>query len=709
MAIRGFSERADFGLFPSNGGATTPISLKPFTDVDLDDPDSIREWILDTSQELSSYYAPWRRLFKDNIQMYVGGSQTESVSWLGESSIRQSVSSPKASLIRPIIESHLSRLTSSRAHVSVLPVKGGDFESLSAAKNASDAIESLFEERKMTVVGEKVARTMLVCGSAYAVVEWDNDIGPRLPEVEEGIPIFDDKGEVQLDEEGKPIMIKGAIRAGDVNIRPLRPDQVLEQPSEWGRAKDWIITMELWDVYKLRERFPTVATEIHPTESPADFGENLLLNKSVEKQTLVFTLYHRATPSFPNGKHIICTADTILENSDLMFPTLNEYGLIPVVRLCDMEVPGYALPLPLTVMEAGKPYQNLYNKLASNIHKNLSLQTPKWMVPQASGVRASDLDNSANVVIFRGQAPELKSPATTSPEIYNYRNEIINEMQIATGSSHMLNVPPPNTRAATMLDHQEEQEFRRAEPLIRHMNDFLADVAKICLAVMADKYADIDERVVKLMGNKGAGAFMRMKTRDLVGPFDVRFERTSALPESKQGRLNEAARLFSLGMLSADQYKTVIGYNADPELADANTKAFEKQLLETEKMIRGMEVQPPVQHEDHVQHLKALYPVLQSAEFAVYPGNIQQQIVSHIMAHEMFAWQRAQVSMTYAMKVAEHVQFCCFTELPKALPVAMGNPATPLDGTIQQRLASAPMPQSSGVIEPPGPGNPAAV
>ena len=709
MAISGSSERWDFGLFPANGGAVTPISIKPFTDVDITDPEAIREWLIETSNELSDYYAPWKRLYRDNIQMFIGGAPHETNFWNGQTFFRTATSA-KANLIRPIVESHLSRITTTRAKVSVMPVKNGDFEAMSAAKNASAILEQNFDERKANEVFERAARTMLICGSCYVAVEWDNDIGARLPAVEEGIPVFDDNGNVLKDENENPILMKGSIRAGDVNYKVLRPDQVLEQPGNQGQTKDWIIYMEYQDIYKLRERFPTIAMEIQPTDNPSDFGENVLMKKNLEKQALVFTFYHRATPSFPNGKYIICTPDVILEHSDLPFPTLNEYGIIPVARLHDMEVPGYALPLPLTVMESGKPYQNLYNKLSNNIHKNLSLQTPKWMIPQTSGVQPSHLDNSSNCVLFRGQAPQLVSPSTTAPEIYNYRNEIINEMQVATGSSHMLNVPPPNTRAATMLEHQEEQEFRRAEPLIRHMNDFQAEVAKIALAIMADRYSDIDERMIKIMGDKGASAFIRMKTQDLVGPFNVKFERTSALPESKQGRLNEAARLFQLGLMTADQYKIIIGYNADPELADADSKAFEKQLLETEQLIRGMEVQPPLQHEDHVQHLKALYPVLQSAEFAIYPDKVKNSIVGHIMAHEMFAWQRAQVSMTYAVKVAEHVQFCCFTELPKAMPVGMGNPATPMDPIMQQRLTTPGLIKpSSGLIEPPGPGNPAAV
>lgn len=60
MAISGSSERWDFGLFPANGGAVTPISIKPFTDVDITDPEAIREWLIETSNELSDYYAPWK-------------------------------------------------------------------------------------------------------------------------------------------------------------------------------------------------------------------------------------------------------------------------------------------------------------------------------------------------------------------------------------------------------------------------------------------------------------------------------------------------------------------------------------------------------------------------------------------------------------------------------------------------------------------------
>jgi len=409
-----------------------------------------------------------------------------------------------------------------------------------------------------------------------------------------------------------------------------------------------------------------------------------------ENQVLVFRMYHRATLSVPQGRQIICTRDVVLENRDLPYPRLNQYGLLPLIRLDDTMIPGYDLPLPMTVMQAGKNYQDLFNNINRNILRNMSLTTPKWLVDYSSGVRTSHLNNMTNIVRYRGgpqMRPELHSPSSVPQEYFNFRDTIRGEMQMSTGSNNAFNNPPPNTRAGTMQQHQEEQEFKRVEPMVRNINDFQAEASKIAISIMADYYSAEDGRILKLMGGKTAGAYLNFQVADLVGPFDVLYERTSALPESKQGRLDEAARLFQTGMIDRAQYKKVIGFATDPELDTAESKAYEKQLLENELMLRGEQVSPPQEWEDHVSSLEALYPLLQSVEFTEMPEGVKAGVINHILATEMLAWKRAQISLNFALRLNKLTQYpVLFTALPGAMPVATDNPISPLEPILEERL-----------------------
>lgn len=692
--------------FAGSNGQMTPVSIRPFTSLELEKDEEVQSWLVQTSETLADYYSPYRRLYKDNISMYVGGMVGDEVVWDGSNLRYRSKPKVQTNILRPIIEAHVARLTSTRASVSVLPVHSNEYNDLAAAKNAEAAIKMSFDQQKIDQVFENAGRMMLVCGSAYVLTEWDHNIGSPLPQVEKGIPVMDDNGKPRIDEDGRPIMIHPPIRTGDVAYRLLRPDQVISQPVSQGRDPDWVIIVEMEDVYKVREQFPTLAHEIHPSsDGMSQYG----VSKKTEKQTLVFRIFHRATPALPHGRYVVSTKDTILENTDLPYPTLNKYGELPISRVHDMEIPGYDQPLPLTVMEAGKPYQNLNARIQHNILRNLSMAAPKWVVNSTSGVRPSHLNNASTIVQYKGAVPpQLTTAKTTANEVFNYRNELNNEMQVVTGASHALNAPPPNTRAAAMLEHQEQQEFQRAEPLIKHMNNFQAQIARVAVSIMADYYSDSDERVIKLAGHGSAGHFMRLQASDLLGPFDVRFERSSALPDGKQGRLNEAARLFQLGLISPEQYKQVIGFSGDPELASAETKAFEKQLLENDLMIRGQPVEAPQEWEDHVEHLKALYPIVQSVEFTEFPTEIQEAIKLHALAHEMLAWQRAQVSLVYALKVTEHVPWLFFSALPEAFPVQAGQASTPAESIAAERLTTPGLIQPSSGVNP-GPENPELV
>lgn len=685
-----------------------PVSIVPFTSVDIQNEGELISWLQETSHDLSQYYASYRDMYKDNINVYAGNV-------LNNSSVFPNKRNNELNIIQPIVESHVSRVTSSRAHVSVLPTHADQYSDLVSAQVAEKVLQMSFEHNKVTSLVEDAVRHMLVCGHSYIAVEWDDNAGKIIDRLKESVPILDEEDNPLEDDNGFPLMHNPRIREGDIKYRVMAPYEVLEQPGEWESNKDWLIHIEFVDVHKLQENYPKVAPLIHPTPVGPSFDSDMFLNSlgQDDKRAIVYTLYHRSTPAFPNGRLIKATSEVVLENVDLPYPSLNDYSLLPVVRVHDRRVPGFRMPLPMTVMEAGKNHQRLFNRISHNINRDMSLRVPKWFNHVGSGVRPSQLNNSESIVTWKGepwQKPTFESPPSVSNEQFAYRDKIMSELQVNTGSSHIMNEPPPNTRAAQMLQHQEEQEFRRAEPLIRHVNDFIAELGRITLAVMADTYMDDDERVIRLVGGTSIAAVQNFKTSDLLGPFDVKYERTSALPESKQGRLNEATRMYQLGLIDDQQYKKIIGFNEDPDFVTAETKAYEKQILENDLMRRGEKVEAPLEHEDHVEHLRAMYPLIQSVEFSEMPDQIKEGIIGHAMAHELFAWKRAQVSFNYSLKVNKHVEFLFFSALPEAVPIQAGNPV-PGDDTMKNR-ANTPGLGPQGRLDPtdqPGPANPEAI
>ena len=88
------------------------------------------------------------------------------------------------------------------------------------------------------------------------------------------------------------------------------------------------------------------------------------------------------------------------------------------------------------------------------------------------------------------------------------------------------------------------------------------------------------------------------------------------------------------------------------------------------------------------------------------PDEIKSQYISHAMAHEMFAWKRAQISLGYAIKVTQHVKWMFFSALPAAIPVSVDAPVSPAADEILQERAVTP-----GLVKPQqaGPDNPELV
>jgi len=164
--------------------------------------------------------------------------------------------------------------------------------------------------------------------------------------------------------------------------------------------------------------------------------------------------------------------------------------------------------------------------------------------------------------------------------------------------------------------------------------------------------------------------------------------------------------MFEAGIIDSNQFKKTIGYASDPDFMTSETKAFEKQLLENDLIARGMDVETPLEFEDHVEHLKALYPIIDSIEFAEMPAEVRSKYIAHCMTHEMMAWKKAQISLKYAIKVSDVVQWKFFSALPAAIPVSVDAPASAQADEVLKARAVTP-----GLVKTaePGPDNPSAV
>jgi len=644
------------------GGGSLIPRFESIQDIDLENEKEILSWFSKTTLSLSEYYASWYSMCQENIAVYTSISPSDKyANWTGDLPVSANKDkNSKTNFVAPIVETHVSRLTSSRATVSVLPVHSSEYTDKAAAQTSEQVIKTIFKDRKVEVLLEQVARHMLVCGSGYMVTYWDPDIGP------------DDSSKASPDDPMLPKM-------GDVNYKMLNYNQILQEPVPFDQM-DWFIEIDRVNVERLKEKYPNNESDITPdTWDPYIQGDQTsYFGQNTDKAATVLTLYHRSTSKTRDGLMIIVTKNTVLEVRSLPYPKLNAQRKLPLCRYDDTIPPGMVMPIPLTVLETAKGPQAQINQLNKNINRNINISAPKWVVKRGT-VTPEHLNNAAAVLSYRGDRPPALITANTVPrELFDYRSLLVNDIHSNTGAfKQSFGGAAPNTRAGVMLEFHEEQEFKRAEPLIKRYNDFISDVAYITLCIASDYYTEEDDRKTKVIADKTGGPFRRFKVADLQGSYDVIVERTSALPDTKEGKLRWIVQLAQAfpDKFTWEQVKKALDFTSDKDLKTGETEAYELQTLENDILMRGMPAQAPQEYQDHVAHLHAIYPLIDSIGFAESPDELKLMVLDHTRAHEMLAWKKAITNPIYAMKVMQIPEFPkVFVSLPSIMPISAANP-----------------------------------
>jgi hypothetical protein len=633
-------------------GSLIPKLTSP-EDINLDSEPDIIRWLDETTFSLSEFYASWYRMCLENISIYTGVTPYDQhVSWAGDIPISvQQEKNTKTNFVCPLVETHVSRLTGTRAAVSVLPAHSTEYSDKSAAKTGEQVAKTILYDRKYDHYLEKSVRQMLICGSSALKVDWDPKLGTCKVDPQTGIPEC----------------------MGDVGFKLLAYDEVFIEPAPRDEI-GWYIEIDRVNVERLKEQYPHKASSIQEdTHNPFMHGDDTqVVGYNHDKAATVFTLYQKATDNLPNGLMIKATKREVLEVSEFPYPSMNKVRQLNLCLLDDIVPPGMVIPIPLTVLEASKGPQVQVNQLNKIISRNISISAPKWIVQRGS-VSVEHLNNAAAVLQYRGSTrPSLETASTVPAEVMNYRQTLIDNMRENTGAfKQSFGDAAPNTRANSMLEFHEEQEFKKAEPLIKRVNDFISESVKKALMVASDYYQDDQDRTIQVMGRRPSGPYRRFKAAELSGSFDIRIERTSNLPDSKEGKLRWVTTLAQNfpGKFDWEQVKKALDLSDDSALETPETAAYELQLLENDMLFQGVPCKSPTEYQDHISHLKAIYPIIDSIPFAELPESLKKGFLSHVMAHEMFAWKKSLTNAAWATKLMQMPHFPkVFISLPSVMP-----------------------------------------
>lgn len=604
------------------------------------------EWLKGVKQSLlneNQYRTEVQRRF---LRAYMGIDSTDTVTRrdpMDPAHKRKKIRKFRIPHINDIIETRVSQMTRLKPEVEVLPVND-EFSDRGAAKVAKAMVRHIFTQQDLDGLMIQVHRLCGIMGEVFLFVHYDQTVGDLDPD-------FVKAREMGIKEvNGEKLR---PIRQGDVKFEIEYPWRVLLQITDKLENVEYYMRYKLVQTDQLYADYPELEKRMETRQSSpvTVFDTNSLEPKLVENQTVVWEMYHKRSKYVPDGYYCKFTDDMVLEESDYPF-SMDEFNF---ERLTDLDLPGDNRGV--SKLEFALPMQRLYDDLTTLVGKNIYMTAhAKMMVPKGS-VKIDSLGNENTIVQYSGPvAPSVMNVSPNPPEVYSFRENIKNEMQLLMGSHGISRGDIPNgITAASALTFLNELESERQSSLISKHANFIKGVARKSIAVAADNYNIDEPRMIRIVGRNNAPLLKHFDAAVFSRPYDIRFESSSGFPETKAAQTQRSMEVLQYNpkLLSQEEWQYVLNIGGHDKLVSIATSAIASAESEVEDILAGEPVASPEFYEDHIAKLRVFYAALQSRSFKEEADNeVYENLIQHVSLQEQAALDKAATNPLFSAELA---------------------------------------------------------
>ena len=563
--------------------------------------------------------------------------------------------------LHDLTEVKVSQMTRFKPAVEVMP-SNDEWNDRASAKVVSLLIKHIFYVNNIDSVVIQMQRHARIFGESYCFILWDKDKGDLDPVFvaarEQGIE------EVQT-KDGEIINTKeDRVNIGDLAYELEVPWRVFLHKTNSLETSEYCFRVSTRSVEELKREYPEKAKQIRKEDEIQIFDTDSMEDESLEDHCVVMSFWHKPTKFLPEGYHCTFTKHTMLEKSD-DYPF--SHAKLPFIRLTDLDIPDrlhgvskYEMLLPL---------QAMYDNLTTLIAKNIWLMAhAKWVMPKGA-CKIEQLGNDHTVIQFQGPvAPQMVQSAPNSPEVYQFRDMIKQEMQTIMGSHGISrgNIPKGIT-ASSALQFLNELENERSTTDIAKHGFLIRELATMSISIAGDYYEPDDGRMMRIVGKNNQYLIRSFDAAHLHKSYDVRIDLSTGLPEMKSAKMERTLEAMQRNpqMFSSERWEDLLELGAEEKRLSLATEAVKAADAENEDLLSGMQVPDPERFEDHLLHWESHTAFMQTRGFKDAPPEVRAAFEEHVMLTEKAMLEKAQMSPTFQSRLAmlklfplyHHVEF----------------------------------------------------
>lgn len=381
---------------------------------------------------------------------------------------------------------------------------------------------------------------------------------------------------------------------------------------------------------ELAERLLSVSTDDHKYESMESFGVRFRGTTMNEDFVTVWTFYHEKSDAMPQGRIVEFVGD--IGTVDGPIP----YRKIPLHKVSPERLMGTCYGYSPAFDLLG-PQQGL-DILSSTIMTNQGALGVQSVWTKAGDPLTVTRLESGMKNLQSEEEPKPLQLTQTAPEIFQFRQELIGEMETISGiSSTVRGNPEANLKSGSALALVVSQSIQFASLLEASYNALVEDVGTDLINLLRD--FSKTKRVASIMGASSRPFQREFTADDLTQINRVVVEATSPLSKTVAGRIEIAESLFAKGMIQTPkQYVNIILTGQLEPAIEGTSHELLNIRAENEELREGRPVKAIITdiHTDHIQEHRS---ILSNPESRRNPLLIKATL-DHIQEH-LNLWRSA--------------------------------------------------------------------
>ncbi len=452
------------------------------------------------------------------------------------------------------------------------------------------------------------------------------------------------------------------LRQGDPHLPLPLPWQVFFDPKFYDEDRQWFwyerwmhVEEAVWEFAWNNRGMESKIREL--VVKGIDFNIESGEMMDTEQQVFVTSIYGRSSKYSRFGREIHLvgggddTTGLVLQKSESKYPRLETtpLGNLPIEVLKDLDIPGD--PYGMSSYQIIAPLNHTLNQMYSAAKRNmLYAGNPMVLIPSQAQLKQEMIGNTISKLKYRHPyAPQILKPQVIGQEAFAFINQVSQKMlQLQRRDPNFVGELGPNVRSGRQIALLEEIRQARAAERKKKWDEFNVRVKRKLKSMAGKYYKDDESRLINIIGKNRTPIIASFRASQLSKPYDFRIVPASGLPDLPQQRLATVVEMFQIPeirqLYPIEAWAGMFEFGDPGKFSDAITSAADKAEWENEEFTNGKIPPEPIDGDDDLVHVRIHYTVIRSRDFLTFSEEQQEEMITHVMVHEMKLIEKAQRS-----------------------------------------------------------------